>query len=116
MKLRAATRGSPLAVWQTERVADLVAAAIPGASVETVVVHTSGDLDQTTPIEQMGGRGVFAKEVQAAVLDGRADLAVHSAKDMMSTPTAGLTVVGCLTRGDVRDALVGVPPATRGSP
>lgn len=71
-------------------------------------VRTSGDLDLSTPISEMSGRGVFVTEVQAAVLDGRADVAVHSAKDMRSEPTPGLTLAGCLTRGDVRDALVGL--------
>ena len=107
MLIRAATRGSALALWQTERVAELLAAAIPGAVVEPIVVHTSGDLDQVTPIEQMGGRGVFAKEVQAAVLDGRADIAVHSAKDLTSTPPEGLCIAAFPERADERDGLVG---------
>ncbi len=72
-------------------------------------VTTSGDADTSTPISEMSGRGVFVTEVQAAVLDGRADLAVHSAKDMRSEPTDGLILAGCLPRGDVRDALVGLP-------
>ncbi len=104
--MRIATRGSPLARWQAETVA--AALAEQGRSSELVVVETEGDIDRSRPIWELAGRGVFVKEVQAAVLDGRADLAVHSAKDMMSTPTDGLTVVGCLARGDVRDALVGV--------
>jgi hydroxymethylbilane synthase len=107
MLIRAATRGSALALWQTDRVGELISTAIPGAIVEAVVVHTSGDLDQATPIEQMGGTGVFAKEVQAAVLDGRADIAVHSAKDLTSTPPEGLFIVAFLERADVRDGLVG---------
>ena len=71
-------------------------------------VATSGDLDQATPISQMSGRGVFVTGVQEAVLNGRADIAVHSAKDMRSEPTPGLTLAGCLARGDARDALVGL--------
>lgn len=78
-----------------------------GVDAELVVIETEGDIDRSRPIWELSGRGVFVKEVQAAVLDGRADVAVHSAKDMMSTPTPGLTMVGCLQRGDVRDALVG---------
>ena len=107
MLIRAATRGSPLARWQTDRVAALLVAADPSIDVEVVVVHTSGDLDQTTPIEQMGGRGVFAKEVQSAVLDGRADVAVHSAKDLTSTPPYGLVIAAFPERADARDGLVG---------
>ena len=68
MRIRAATRGSPLARWQAEHVADLLTAAGADA-VDLVIVETTGDLDLTTPLEQMGGQGVFVKEVQAAVLD-----------------------------------------------
>ena len=103
--MRIATRGSPLARWQAETVAGAVTAA--GHQADLVVIETEGDRDRTSPISELSGRGVFVKEVQAAVLDGRADLAVHSAKDMMSSPTPGLTIAGCLERGDVRDALVG---------
>ena len=103
--LRIATRGSPLARWQAETVAARLADA--GHEAELVLVETEGDIDRVRPIWELAGRGVFVKEVQAAVLNGRADLAVHSAKDMMSTPTDGLALVGCLDRGDVRDALVG---------
>ena len=107
MHLRAATRGSPLAIWQTERVSALLQRVHPEVTVEAVVVRTEGDIDQKTPIEQLGGRGVFAKEVQAAVLDGRADIAVHSAKDLMSLPPDGLLLAAFPERGDVRDGLVG---------
>ena len=71
-------------------------------------MSTSSDQDLSTPISQMSGRGVFVTEVQTAVLDGRADLAVHSAKDMRSEPTPGLELAGCLARGDAGDALVGL--------
>jgi hydroxymethylbilane synthase len=84
-----------------------VCGAVDGAA-KLVPVRTSGDLDLSTPISEMAGRGVFVTEVQAAVLDGRADIAVHSAKDMRSEPTAGLTLAGCLARGDANDALVGL--------
>ena len=103
--LRAATRGSPLARWQTDRVASLL-----GVPVEVVVVQTEGDRRRDVPIEQIGGRGVFVKEVQAAVLDGRADIAVHSAKDLPSSPglqPAGLTLACIPERADPRDCLVG---------
>ena len=106
--MRIATRSSPLATWQARAVAAaLEAAGAPGGNIELVPVRTSGDLDLSTPISEMSGRGVFVTEVQAAVLDGRADIAVHSAKDMRSEPTPGLTLAGCLVRGDASDALVG---------
>lgn len=103
--LQAATRGSALARWQTDHVAALL-----GGDVEAVVVQTEGDRRTDVPIEAIGGRGVFVKEVQAAVLDGRADFAVHSAKDLPSSPELqpdGLVIACVPERGDPRDALVG---------
>jgi hydroxymethylbilane synthase len=105
--LRAATRGSPLARWQAERVATLLRAVDPEVAVELVVVDTQGDRRIDVPIWELGGKGVFAKEVQAAVLDGRADLAVHSAKDLPSGTFPGLVIAAVPERGDPRDALVG---------
>jgi hydroxymethylbilane synthase len=82
--------------------------ALLGAGVaEVVPAQTTGDLRADTPIHQMGGRGVFVKEVQAAVLEGRADLAVHSAKDLPSSLTPGLVIAAVPEREDPRDALVG---------
>ena len=96
-------------MWQARAVATaLEAAGSSCGAIELVPVRTSGDLDLSTPIAEMSGRGVFVTEVQAAVLDGRADAAVHSAKDLRSEGTPGLTLAGCLPRGDVRDALVGL--------
>ena len=107
-RVRIATRSSPLALSAARAVADaLETAAVVEGAVEFVPVVTSGDIGLSTPISQLAGRGVFVTEVQSAVLEGRADLAVHSAKDMRSEPTPGLTLGGCLARGDVRDALVG---------
>ena len=112
--MRLATRGSPLARWQTDHVAALLRAARPDLVVEPVVVSTLGDRRQDQDIWQLGGAGVFVKEVQAAVLDGRADAAVHSAKDLPSNPalaTPGLVLAAVPERGDPRDALVGRPLA-----
>jgi hydroxymethylbilane synthase len=111
--LRAATRGSRLARLQT----DLVAALL-GVDVEPVVVDTQGDRQTDVPIWELGGRGVFVKEVQAAVLDGRADFAVHSAKDLPSSTLEGLVLAAVPQRADARDALVGcrfegLPPGAR---
>ncbi|MCB1040247.1 MAG: hydroxymethylbilane synthase [Acidimicrobiales bacterium] len=105
--LRVATRGSDLAVWQAAHVSGLIAAAVPGLDVEVVVVDTEGDRRLDVPISEFGGKGVFAKEVQAAVLDGRADIAVHSAKDLPSVSVPGLVLASVPERGDPRDALVG---------
>jgi hydroxymethylbilane synthase len=105
--LRAATRGSPLARWQAEHVAGLLRAAHPGLEVEIVTVDTEGDRRLDVPISSFGGKGVFAKEVQAAVLDGRADFAVHSAKDLPAMTVDGLVLASVPERGRAHDALVG---------
>lgn len=105
--MRAATRGSRLARWQTDHVAALLHAIEPGIDVEPVVVSTTGDQRIEVPIHAIGGKGVFVKEVQAAVLDGRADIAVHSGKDLPALTPAGLVVAAVPPRADPRDALVG---------
>jgi hydroxymethylbilane synthase len=107
--IRIATRGSALALWQAHHVAGLLCAAhgIPDTDVELVVVSTTGDRRTDVPLHTIGGQGVFVKEVQQAVLEGRADLAVHSAKDLPSAPTPGLRLAAMPERGDPRDALVG---------
>jgi hydroxymethylbilane synthase len=104
LTLRIATRGSALARWQAEHVATLLGGA------ELVIVQTAGDRDKTTSLSELGGQGVFVKEVQYAVLEGDADLAVHSAKDLPSNPTlmtSGLVLAAVPERADARDALVG---------
>lgn len=100
--LRAATRGSKLALWQTNHVASLL-----GVPVEPLIIETKGDKDRSVPIEAMSGQGIFVKEVQNAVLNGEADFAVHSAKDLTSTTAEGLVLACVPERGDPRDALVG---------
>jgi|SRR5829696_3277389 len=101
--LRVATRGSELARWQAQRVATLL-----GADTELVVVSTTGDQRTDVPIHAVGGTGIFVKEVQQAVLDGRADVAVHSAKDLPASDTPdGLVLAAMPERADPRDALVG---------
>jgi hydroxymethylbilane synthase len=106
--LKIATRSSPLALWQSNDVADRLRQVGVGA-VELVQVDTLGDRTQAlgVPLHEIGGQGVFAKEIQAAVLDGRADLAVHSAKDLHGEPTPGLVIAAVPRRDDVRDGLVG---------
>ena len=78
--------------------AHLLAQAHPGLAVETVVVRTEGDRRAEEPLDQIGGQGVFVKEVQQAVLDGRADVAVHSAKDLPSETPAGSPSLRCRPR------------------
>jgi hydroxymethylbilane synthase len=107
MRIRLATRASEQARIQSEHVAARLTAA--GHTTELVFVETGGDRDRSTPLHQLGGRGIFTKEVQAAVLDGRADVAVHSAKDLPSSwITEGLVLASVPVRADPRDALVGL--------
>ncbi|HUP72855.1 MAG TPA: hydroxymethylbilane synthase [Acidimicrobiales bacterium] len=108
-RLRIATRGSALARWQAEHVAQLLARRAGRAPVEIefVVVETVADRRLDISIESMGGKGVFVKEVQEAVLDGRADVAVHSAKDLPSLTVDGLVLASITERADPRDVLVG---------
>lgn len=119
LKLRIATRGSPLAVCQAELVADAVTLACSSTTrlvaVELVVVETTGDLHRDRPIGAIGGQGAFVKEVEQALMDGRADLAVHSAKDLPSSfGLDELAIVAVPKRADPRDVLVGLPLAELG--
>lgn len=107
MLVRLATRASPLARWQAEHVASLLRSVAPDCDVELVALSTEGDRRTDVPLSEIGGKGVFATEVQAAVLDGRADVAVHSAKDLPALTPAGLHIAAVPERGDPRDALVG---------
>jgi hydroxymethylbilane synthase len=104
--LRLATRGSRQAHAQ----ADVVAASITASSgrpVDLVLIETTGDVRQDVPLHTIGGQGVFVKEVQRAVLDGRADLAVHSAKDLPSESAAGLVIAAFTERRSPHDVLIG---------
>jgi hydroxymethylbilane synthase len=105
--IRVGSRGSRLALTQAE----LAAARLrgPGIEIALVPITTAGDRDRTRPFGEIGARGVFVKELEEALLDGRIDVAVHSAKDMTSTDTQGLAVGAYLEREDPRDALCGTP-------
>lgn len=105
--VRIATRGSRLAIWQAQHVADRLTETNPDLACELVVVSTEGDRDLESPLSEIGGKGVFVKEIQTAVLDGRADVAVHSAKDLPAVTPTGLVVAAITERADPRDALVG---------
>jgi hydroxymethylbilane synthase len=104
--LRLATRGSRQALAQSGAVADAITDAT-GQRVELVTIETTGDVRLDVPLHVIGGQGVFVKEVQLAVLDGRADIAAHSAKDLPSAPADGLRIGAFCERRDPRDALIG---------
>jgi hydroxymethylbilane synthase len=104
--LVAGTRGSVLALAQTALVLDALRAAHSGLDLRLEQIRTQGDRDKASPLAAIGGTGIFVKELEAALLDGRIDLAVHSLKDMPSTLTDGLTLAAITPRGDPRDALV----------
>jgi hydroxymethylbilane synthase len=110
--VRIGSRGSRLALTQAELAAVEVRRA--GHDVALVPITTAGDRDRKSPFGQIGDRGVFVKEIEEALLGGRIDLAVHSAKDMTSTDTAGLVVGAYLERDDPRDALVGADAVAPG--
>lgn len=106
--IRLATRGSNLALWQARHVAGLLRHHHHGLTVRLVIVNSSGDTDHATPLYKMSNNvGVFCKEVQQAVLEGRADAGVHSMKDLPTSEPDGLTVAAVLKRADPRDVLVG---------
>ena len=107
MTLRIATRASSLARWQADHVAELLARVRPERAVEIVPLSTEGDRRTDVPLAEIGGKGVFCKEVQRAVLAGEADVAVHSAKDLPALTTPGLVLAAVPRRGEPRDALVG---------
>ena len=100
-----ATRGSRLALRQAELVIEALRAVSPEVQVETRVVRTEGDRRQEAPLEEIGGQGVFVKDIELRLAKGEADLAVHSLKDMPALTPPGLIIAAVLRRGDVRDAL-----------
>jgi len=103
--IRVGSRGSRLALTQAELAARQLRG--PGVEIALVPITTAGDRDRSRPFGEIGARGVFVKELEEALLDGRIDVAVHSAKDMTSTDTDGLVVGAYLEREDPRDALCG---------
>ncbi|HSP01304.1 MAG TPA: hydroxymethylbilane synthase [Thioalkalivibrio sp.] len=104
--LRIATRKSPLAIWQAEHVAHLVQVCHPGVRVELVGMSTQGDRILDTPLAKVGGKGLFVKELETGLLEGRADIAVHSMKDVPMELPEGLCLPVILAREDPRDAFV----------
>lgn len=106
MSLRLATRSSKLALWQAERTQAALEAAHPGLAAELVPVQSSGDVDTTTALARFGRIGIFTVEVDRAILDGRADIGVHSLKDMTTTLQDGVVLAAVLPRGPVEDTLI----------
>jgi hydroxymethylbilane synthase len=114
--LRLLTRGSALALAQSQWVAQRLETAHPGLRVELRTIRTRGDRLTDVPLSQVGGKGVFVKEIEDALLNGEGDIAVHSLKDMTSALPAGLTIAAVPVREDPRDALVLPVPALTPSP
>lgn len=106
--LRIGTRGSPLALVQARTVRARLAAALAVGEgiIELVVIRTSGDAIQDRPLAEVGGKGLFTKEIEEALTSGRIDLAVHSSKDMPTFSQPGLMLAACLEREDPRDAFI----------
>jgi hydroxymethylbilane synthase len=108
MILRLGSRGSRLALTQAELAAEALRQAHGDLDIALVPITTVGDRDRSKPFGEIGARGVFVKEIEEALLEGRIDVAVHSAKDMTSTDAEGLSIGALLPRDDPRDALCGV--------
>ena len=114
VRLRIGTRGSPLALAQAQETQRLLADALgaDAAAFEIVVIKTSGDMIQDRALSESGGKGLFTKEIDAAMLLGRIDIAVHSSKDLPTHLPEGIVVAGYLAREDARDALISARATT----
>ncbi len=105
-RLRIATRQSALALWQAEHVAGRLRALHPGLDIELVPMTTRGDQILDRPLAEIGGKGLFLKELEVAMLEGRADIAVHSLKDVPMALEPGFAIGAILERADAADAFV----------
>jgi hydroxymethylbilane synthase len=112
MKLRLGSRGSTLALWQAHHVQRLLHAMHTDLEVEIEVLHTTGDVITDVPLSMIGDKGLFTKEVDGAVLDGRVQLAVHSFKDVPTRLPEGLSLAAVMVREDPRDAFLPAPGRT----
>src|SRR4051794_38183827 len=106
--LKIGTRGSPLALAQTHETRRLLAAAhgLPEDRIAIVVIRTTGDMIQDRPLSESGGKGLFTKELDIALMAGDIDIAVHSSKDLPTSLPDGLAIAGYLPREDVRDVFI----------
>ena len=107
-KLTIASRGSRLALWQAEQIKGRLLARHPGLQAEILVLKTQGDITLDVPLAKIGGKGLFVKEIEEALLDGRADFAVHSMKDVPMNLPDGLVLGTVLEREDARDMFLSV--------
>jgi hydroxymethylbilane synthase len=105
-EIRIGTRGSQLALWQANHVKELIENAFPGVTVDLDVIKTTGDRITDRPLAAVGGKGLFVKEIETALMDGRIDLAVHSMKDMPGHLPDGLTIGAIPERENPYDALI----------
>src|SRR5690606_39059434 len=105
-RVRIGTRGSPLARWQADWVADRLRACHPGLEVDRVEIKTQGDRDRNSPLAAIGGQGLFTKEIQRALLDGLVEIAVHSLKDLPTQGPPGLVLAAIPPREGLADALI----------
>jgi hydroxymethylbilane synthase len=105
-QIRIGTRGSQLALWQSNWVKSTLMEKFPGLAVELVIIKTKGDKIQDVPLARVGGKGLFVKEIEEAILDRRVDLAVHSMKDMPAQIPRGLCIGAIPDRENPKDALV----------
>lgn len=114
LKVRIGTRGSPLALWQANKVRELLMAShkLDGDQVELHIIKTSGDKIQDKALRAFGGKGLFTKEIEEALLKDKIDIAVHSMKDMPTVFPEGLDITSYLEREDVRDAFLSKKAAT----
>lgn len=105
-RIRIATRESTLAMWQANHVKEVLAAAHPGLEIEIYGMTTAGDRNKTSPLSRLGGKGVFVKELETALIEGAAEIAVHSMKDVPAILPNGLAIHAICEREDPRDAFV----------
>ncbi|MCB1845265.1 MAG: hydroxymethylbilane synthase, partial [Halioglobus sp.] len=106
MHIRIATRKSVLALWQAEHVAAEIRRVAPGVDVELLPLSTRGDEVLDRSLQKIGGKGLFIKELEVAMQDGRADIAVHSMKDVPAVMPDGFCIAAILPRGNPADALL----------
>nr|BAM17291.1 porphobilinogen deaminase [uncultured bacterium] len=104
--VRLGSRGSPLALWQTRTIAEALQSHHPGLQTEIVIIRTEGDRNRQDPLSKIGGQGVFVREIEAALMRGDIDIAVHSMKDMPTEQPSTLHFPVVPARGDVRDAYI----------
>jgi hydroxymethylbilane synthase len=107
--IRIGTRGSELALWQTNHVKELLEVRFPGTTIDVQKIKTTGDKILDAPLSKIGDKGLFTKELEFALLDDRVDIAVHSFKDVPTLVPEGLTIAAVLEREDVRDVFIANP-------